>query len=87
MNNYADDLISSVVAKNPGEPEFHQAVTEVVRSLAPVMEKSPQYRKAKILERMVVPERTIMFRVPMGKGANIAGFLKVADSMTDQGVI
>jgi glutamate dehydrogenase (NADP+) len=64
MNNYAEDLISSVVAKNPGEPEFHQAVTEVVRSLAPVIEKSPQYRKAKILERMVVPERTIMFRVP-----------------------
>jgi glutamate dehydrogenase (NADP+) len=64
MHNYADDFIANVVAKNPGEPEFHQAVTEVVRSLAPVIEKSPQYRKAKILERMVIPERTIMFRVP-----------------------
>jgi glutamate dehydrogenase (NADP+) len=64
MHNYADDFIANVIAKNPGEPEFHQAVTEVVRSLAPVIEKSPQYRKAKILERMVIPERTIMFRVP-----------------------
>ncbi len=64
MNNYAEDFIAEVIAKNPGEPEFHQAVTEVVRSLAPVIEKSPQYRKAKILERMVVPERAIMFRVP-----------------------
>src|SRR5512137_2156004 len=64
MHNYAEDFIANVIAKNPGEPEFHQAVTEVARSLAPVIEKSPQYRKAKILERMVVPERTIMFRVP-----------------------
>jgi glutamate dehydrogenase (NADP+) len=64
VNNYAEDFIAEVIAKNPGEPEFHQAVTEVVRSLAPVIEKSPQYRKAKILERMVVPERAIMFRVP-----------------------
>src|SRR5512137_113150 len=64
MHNYAEDFIANVIAKNPGEPEFHQAVTEVARSLAPVIEKSPQYRKAKILERMVVPERTIQFRVP-----------------------
>ena len=64
MHNYAEDFIAGVVASNPGEPEFHQAVTEVVRTLAPVIEKSPQYRKAKILERMVVPERTIIFRVP-----------------------
>ena len=64
MNNYAEDFIAEVISKNPGEPEFHQAVTEVVRSLAPVIEKSPQYRKAKILERMTVPERVIQFRVP-----------------------
>jgi glutamate dehydrogenase (NADP+) len=64
MHNYAEDFIAELKAKNPGEPEFHQAVTEVVNSLAPVMDKSPQYRKAKILERMVVPERVIMFRVP-----------------------
>jgi len=64
VNNYAEDFIADVIAKNPGEPEFHQAVTEVVRSLGPVIEKSPQYRKAKILDRLVVPERAIMFRVP-----------------------
>jgi glutamate dehydrogenase (NADP+) len=64
MHNYADDFLAELVAKNPGEPEFHQAVTEVVQSLVPVMEKNPQYRKEKILERMVIPERTIMFRVP-----------------------
>jgi glutamate dehydrogenase (NADP+) len=64
MHNYADDFMADIVAKNPGEPEFHQAVHEVVRSLVPVMEKSPHYRKAKILERLAVPERTVLFRVP-----------------------
>jgi len=49
---------------NPGEPEFLQAVTEVVESVEPVLEKHPEYRKAKILERMMEPERVIMFRVP-----------------------
>ncbi len=50
--------------KNPAEPEFHQAVQEVLESLTLVMERHPEYRKAKILERMVEPERLIMFRVP-----------------------
>ncbi|MFZ4616063.1 MAG: NADP-specific glutamate dehydrogenase [Rectinemataceae bacterium] len=64
MGNYADDFMAEVLARNPGEPEFHQAVHEVSRSLVPVMDRSPHYRKAKILERLVVPERTVMFRVP-----------------------
>jgi len=51
-------------ACNPGEPEFLQAVSEVAESVKPVLEKHPEYRKAKILDRMVEPERTIVFRVP-----------------------
>jgi glutamate dehydrogenase/leucine dehydrogenase len=53
-----------VVAKNPAQPEFHQAVREVTESLWPFLEENPRYRKAKVLERMVEPERVIMFRVP-----------------------
>jgi glutamate dehydrogenase (NADP+) len=64
MGSYVDDFMAQIVAKNPGEPEFHQAVHEVVRSLEPVMAKSPHYRKHKILERLTIPERTIIFRVP-----------------------
>jgi glutamate dehydrogenase/leucine dehydrogenase len=56
--------MEQVVARNPGEPEFHQAVREVVESVMPVVEANPEYRKAKILERLVEPERAIMFRVP-----------------------
>ncbi len=56
--------MAEVVAKNPNEPEFHQAVREVVESVMPVVEATPAYRKAKILERLVEPERVIMFRVP-----------------------
>lgn len=55
--------MEKVKAKNPGEKEFHQAVEEVVTSLMPFIEKNPRYQKAKILERMVEPERVIMFRV------------------------
>ncbi len=64
MSDYGADLMAEVKAKNPGEPEFHQAVQEVVDSLAVVLEKKPVYRKFKVLERMVEPERVIMFRVP-----------------------
>jgi len=53
-----------VVERNPNEPEFHQAVKEVFDSLAPVIEKHPEYRAAKILERIAEPERVILFRVP-----------------------
>ena len=64
MSNYSNELIASVKAKNPAEPEFHQAVEEVLESLELVMEKHPEYRSAKILERLIEPERVIMFRVP-----------------------
>jgi glutamate dehydrogenase (NADP+) len=59
-----EELYQSVKEKNPAQPEFHQAVEEVLESLEPVIEKHPEYRSAKILERLVEPERLIMFRVP-----------------------
>ena len=58
------DILQLVKEKDPGEKEFHQAVTEVMASIQPVMDKNPEYRAAKILERLVEPERVIMFRVP-----------------------
>src|SRR5512136_1292448 len=61
---YVALLMADVKAKNPAEPEFHQAVQEVVESLAVVLERHPEYRSAKILERIVEPERLIIFRVP-----------------------
>ncbi len=64
MNPYVSTLLTDVKAKNPAEPEFHQAVEEVFESLSPVFERNPQYRRARILERLVEPERVIMFRVP-----------------------
>jgi glutamate dehydrogenase (NADP+) len=64
MSDYVSQIMALVKAKNPAEPEFHQAVQEVVESLALVMERHPEYRKAKILERIIEPERLIMFRVP-----------------------
>jgi len=57
-------FMEKVIAKNPGETEFHQAVREVAESVMPFIEKNPQYQKAKILDRMVEPERVIIFRVP-----------------------
>jgi glutamate dehydrogenase (NADP+) len=56
--------MADVKAKNPSEPEFHQAVHEVAESLSLVLDKHPEYRKRKILERIIEPERVIMFRVP-----------------------
>ena len=64
MENYVSNLMAEVKAKNPGEVEFHQAVQEVVESLTLVMDRNPRYRKAKVLERIIEPERVIMFRVP-----------------------
>lgn len=64
MSEYVRSVIAQVKAKNPAEPEFHQAVQEVADSLDRVLERHPEYRSAKILERMVEPERVIMFRVP-----------------------
>ncbi len=64
MSEYVNALISQVKAKNPSEPEFHQAVEEVAQSLELVLQRHPEYRSARILERMVEPERVVMFRVP-----------------------
>ena len=72
MSEYVKNLLGEVKAKNPSEPEFHQAVQEVVDSLSIVLDRHPEYRNAKILERIIEPERVIMFRVPW---------------MNDQGVI
>jgi len=57
-------FMEDIVAKNPGEREFHQAVQEVAESVMPYIDKNPKYKKAKILERIAEPERVIMFRVP-----------------------
>ena len=64
MSDYVSALLSDVKAKNPAEPEFHQAVQEVAESLALVLERHPEYRHARILERIIEPERVLMFRVP-----------------------
>jgi len=64
MSDYTKNLVIKVKAQNANEPEFHQAVEEVVESLDLVLERHPEYRSAKILERMVEPERIIIFRVP-----------------------
>ncbi len=64
MSTALTDFMQEVKTKSPGESEFHQAVEEVVESLLPVLDKHPEYRKAKIVERLVEPERVIMFRVP-----------------------
>ena len=64
MNDYVEMLLADVKAKNPSEPEFHQAVHEVLESLEVVLERHPEYRSMKILERIVEPERVIIFRVP-----------------------
>ena len=63
MSSYVKDFMDEIKAKNPAQPEFHQAVLEVVSSVALVLERNPEYRKAKILERIAEPERVIMFRV------------------------
>lgn len=64
MAKKVEEFMDVVVQRNPGEVEFHQAVKEVVESVMPFIEKNPKYQKAKILEKMIEPERTIIFRVP-----------------------
>jgi len=64
MQDYVASLMEDVKAKNPAEPEFHQAVREVAESLVLVFERYPEYQSARILERMIEPERVVMFRVP-----------------------
>lgn len=63
MSNELTEFLSSLIKRYPAEAEFHQAVTEVAKSVWPFIEKNPKYRKAKILERIVEPERVVMFRV------------------------
>lgn len=64
MQSYVDRVMEEVEKKNPNEPEFHQAAREVLQSLVPCLERNPIYQKHKILERLVEPERQIIFRVP-----------------------
>ena len=64
MSATLDQFMNSVIAKNPGEDKFHQAVHEVAESVLPLIETTPIYKQARILDRMVEPERVVMFRVP-----------------------
>jgi len=64
MQKRVEDFMAKVIEKNPGEKEFHQAVLEVAESVMPLIEATPKYKNSKILERMVEPERVLMFRVP-----------------------
>ena len=64
MNGDVDRLISDLIERNPHEPEFHQAVSEVLGSLRVVLDRNPGYREGRILERLLEPERVLMFRVP-----------------------
>ncbi|MBU1998370.1 MAG: NADP-specific glutamate dehydrogenase [Candidatus Omnitrophota bacterium] len=64
MSKKVETFMKEVIRRNPQEKEFHQAAEEVVESLMPFIEKNPKYEKAKVLERMLEPERVLMFRVP-----------------------
>ncbi len=64
MSNYAQRVLDGLKQRNASEPEFLQAATEILTTLAPVIDKHPEYEKAGLLERYVEPERVIMFRVP-----------------------
>ena len=62
--SYVESVLDRLYSKNANEPEFKQAATEVLNSLKPVIEKNPEYEKVSLLERLIEPERVIMFRVP-----------------------
>lgn len=64
VSPFVEDFMADVRARNPAEPEFHQAVFEVAQSVSIVLDRHPEYRAARILERLVEPERAIIFRVP-----------------------
>ncbi len=61
---YVEKVLQDLIKNNPNEPEFHQAATEILTTLAPIVEKHPEYQKTSLLERFVEPERVISFRVP-----------------------
>ena len=63
-HDYVKSVVETIKKRNPGETEFHQAATEVLESLIPVIEKHPEFKEASLLERLVEPERQIIFRVP-----------------------
>ncbi|MCK5001220.1 MAG: NADP-specific glutamate dehydrogenase, partial [Anaerohalosphaera sp.] len=63
-NDYTNQILELVAKKNAGEPEFNQAVKEVIETLGPVIERNPKYKDQAILERITEPERVLMFRVP-----------------------
>jgi len=70
--SYTKQVLEQTISKNPNEPEFHQALTEILSTLQPFVDAHPEYERAGILERLVEPERTIMFRVPwIDDGGNI----------------
>src|SRR5512134_2603108 len=71
MSEYVDGLLNDIRAKNPHEPEYLQAVAEVMESLELVLDRHPEYRQARIVERIVEPERVIMFRVPWVDDAGV----------------
>lgn len=62
--HYVQQVLEELKAKNPNEPEFHQAATEILLSLQPIVERHPEYQSQSLLERFVEPERAILFRVP-----------------------
>ena len=63
--SYVDEILAKVAAQNPNEPEFNQTVQEVLESIRPVIEQNEElYRREALLERMTMPERIVMFRVP-----------------------
>ena len=64
LNVKVNEFMAKVIARNPGETEFHQAVKEVTETIMPFIQEHPKYQQAKIMERMVEPERVMMFRVP-----------------------
>ncbi len=64
ISTFIESIYDHVIRRNPGEPEFHQAVKEVLDCLGPVLDRNPQYVKAGILERLVEPERQVIFRIP-----------------------
>jgi len=63
-SSFVEDIMAAVTSRNPGETEFHQAAQEVVESIEPVIEKHPELARARIVDRVVEPERQILFRVP-----------------------
>jgi len=64
LDSYIESLYNSVVERDPLQKTFHQAVYEVLENIAPAIDKYPQYKEHKILERMIEPERIVQFRVP-----------------------